>query len=367
MDAADAAKDWLAHRDRFCAETRAAVEALAAELRRPAALRDIAAANRCLARLARLRRTLDALLRERGVILGARDYRRVSIRLRRDLEDASPFGADPARLLAVWNRVSGAARQALSFEPMDLAPPARPELDPEEQMWRALEAAMVGMAHFVNPREAQAAEARARGYYSDIPLPARTFLADCHAALRVARAQGRREPMRFLDVGCGGGVKVAMAMHVFGEAWGLEVDPGYHARAERFLAEAGQGRCHVLKGDALEFDGYDRFDVIYFYQPIAEEGLLIELERRIAHRCAPGTVLIAPYFGFATRAEGLGCGHVTDHVWIARTTAEAAAETARRARTMGTVIAALPSQQRAYCGLLAPLAEALEENGFGLV
>lgn len=367
MDMRSATRDWQTRRDRFCAETQAVAATLSAILRQPPDEREEPQIERCFTRLARLRADLAALLREQQALAAAPGYRRLRLSERRELEDQAPFGADPRRVLDVWNRVVRSARLAAGYSPAPLYPRNESETDPEVQRWNALDRAMTALHEFVNPRDAQDQAARDDGYFTDIPLPSSVFLADCHAAYRTCLAQDRTAPVRFLDVGCGGGVKVLMASQFFARAHGLEVDPGFYAAADGLLARVGRGRCDAIKGNALSFGGYRDYDVIYFYQPIRDPDLLMQLEQRITGEAWAGTVLVAPYAGFADRGPELGCGHVSGHVWVTHSSQEEADALAERAREMGTVITPEPLDGAQQAGVLGPVAEALNDQGFVIV
>ena len=97
-----------------------------------------------------------------------------------------------------------------------------------------------------------------------------------------------------------------LAAEIFAQADGLEYDPGYVAAAKAALCTAAVAAGAVcLQADALNFDGYGDYDVIYFYQPMQRRSDLMRLERRIVDRCPPGTILIAPYQHFRTGARGI--------------------------------------------------------------
>ncbi|MEM6618811.1 MAG: hypothetical protein AAF631_05855 [Pseudomonadota bacterium] len=363
MDTRDAAQDWLAHRARFRAELCAVAAATAAILRATPADRDRAQVDRLLTRLVRLRRDLVALLKERVAVTGAPGFRKLSPAARRDVEDDGPFGADPRRMLDIWNRVQAATRMAADFDSAPLlADP--PPVDGLHQAWLAMDGTMNALHEYVNPRGSQDATRVAEGSFPDIPLPASDFMATCQAALRVCLAQGRHGPLSFLDVGCGGGIKVLMAAHIFARADGLEYDDGYAATAEKLLGSVGGGRSDIIRGDGITWDGYDRYEVIYLFKPVREDSGLRRMERRIIEGAAAGSVVIAPYPGFAERVRDLGCGHLAGPLWLTDTSAEEAAALAHRATAMAPVVVAHPVELGARAGLLHPITDALAARGF---
>lgn len=168
---------------------------------------------------------------------------------------------------------------------------------------------------------------RANGQYEDIPYPVQDFLRQMQLARRVGVVLGKAQ-LRFLDVGCGTGLKVMMAAEMLGQADGLEYLPNLAASARRMLRRAGMGHSRVHIGDALRFDGFARYDLIYFYKPIHDPDQLSALEARIVAQARPGTILIAPYAGFAQRRNGQGCSPVAGHVHV----------TGREARKMGQLL-----------------------------
>lgn len=365
MDARSAARDWIALRGRFVAEAQAVSTTLATILHAPPEERDRVQVERCFTRLGRLRGDLAALLKDQQAIVKSEGFRALRLTERRAVEDTGPFGGDPRRILTIWNQVVRAARQAVGFGSAPLHPDdARADTDPDVQRWKALDAAMVALHEYINPRDTQDSAAEAEGYFTDIPLPTSVFLEDCHAAYRVCLAQERRAPLKFLDVGCGGGMKVLMASHFFTLAEGLEADPNFIRAAKGLLGSVGWGRARAIRGDALAFDDYRNYDVIYFYQPMREAAGLLELEARIVQAAMAGTVLIAPYPGFEARGPGLGCAQVARHIWLSDTDEAEAGAIAERARSMSTVITPEPVDALRLAGVLAPLAKALDAAGF---
>ncbi|MEM7437996.1 MAG: hypothetical protein AAF393_00245 [Pseudomonadota bacterium] len=354
----------MAYRDRFCAEASAVAGTLADIVQADLKDRDSAQVERCFTRLARLRSDLASLLREQAVIAASRGYRGLRYAERRAMETQAPFDGDPRRVLEHWNRVLQTARVAVTFDRQPLYTPATEGWDVGVQRWAALNQAMILMHEFVNSREAQAEQAKEDGYFTDIPLPMSLFMSECHAAYRVCLAQKRRAPMRFVDVGCGGGIKVLMAAQIFAEAHGLEVDPNFYQAAERLLGQVGRGRALAIEGDALTFEGYQDYDVIYFYQPIRDPDLLIEMERRIVEQAFAGTVIVAPYIGFQERGSSYGCGQITRNVWVTGTPQAEADALIKKAEQTSPVICPLPLSDLSQVGILRPLAEALDTRGF---
>jgi len=129
--------------------------------------------------------------------------------------------------------------------------------------------------------------------YPFIPLHPADFTERLQAAWRILSVLGRTGNARFLDVGSGAGSKLFIAAEFFPRVEGLELDAGYLDCAARIGSVVGEDR-RVLGGDALTFEGYGSYDVIYSYAPPAMLPLQDALERRIHAQARDGTIIIAP-------------------------------------------------------------------------
>jgi len=87
---------------------------------------------------------------------------------------------------------------------------------------------------------------------------------------------------RFLDVGCGLGNKVWIAQTLGFDAYGLEINPKY---AE--IAGECVGANRIFNHDGITFPDYDKYDVIYFYNPMPSS----ELESAILANARKGTII----------------------------------------------------------------------------
>ena len=114
-----------------------------------------------------------------------------------------------------------------------------------------------------------------------IPFPWYDFTA------LVAEAVTEVDGDRFLEIGAGVGTKMMLARDIFGfEVRGIECVPEYAARAR----EAG---LDVVTADALHWDGYAGYDLVWFNRPYADADMQAKLEAKIWHDVSPGTVVIA--------------------------------------------------------------------------
>lgn len=207
----------------------------------------------------------------------------------------------------------------------------------EAQKTRAVASdAMFNLLHSAVNRQGQDEAMQQLGAHADIPLPMEGFLTQMQAARRICLAKGVNLPLRFLDVGCGAGFKVLAARQILEWGDGLELDPGYLALARGLLDRPACGAGDVIEADALKFERYDRYDVIYMYQPIRDTDLMADLERRIVDTALPGTVLVAPYQGFAGSYRFLGCGHAGYGVYLVGMDDAIATEIAESAELIGT-------------------------------
>lgn len=219
-------------------------------------------------------------------------------------------------------------------EDLPLYPPALSRHDLYGTQLLMLDQTLLALHRLINPA-GQSPQAAELGCFPDIALRASSFVSHAHAAYRVALAQGKSTGLRFLDVGCGGGMKVLSAADFFGTAEGLDYDPAYVSAANTLFAAVGTGRCRAYEANGLTFTGYDAYDVIYFYRPMKEHAGLAALEEQIVRHARPGTILIAPYSSFAQRAADLDFAPIEGEVYVAGMAADAAKALCRAARFIG--------------------------------
>lgn len=198
--------------------------------------------------------------------------------------------------------------------------------------------------------------------YPDIPTRVSLFLRVAHLAHRILLAQRRPRTTRFLDVGCGGGMKVALAAQFFDQAVGIEFDPAYVAAARQTLASMNATRCEIIEGDALEFERFGSFDVVFLYQPIDDEARLGRLEARILAQVPAGTVILAPY---AVKGEHWqATASLARFVHVAGIDEKQARALARQVTRIGPHVANPDSPVPEAAGWLMPLWRACLANGY---
>lgn len=210
----------------------------------------------------------------------------------------------------------------------------------------------------------QSEQAQEQDCFPDIGLSNSDFHAHMHAAYRLFLAMAKPRPARFLDVGCGAGMKVYSALRYFEKASGFDFDPAYVEAGKRFLSLDPKAETEIFQQDALTYDGYDAFDVIYFYRPISDNRRLIEMETRIAKQAQPGTILVAPYVTFGHRFEAHGCGRVAGSVYLAQTPQKTADSWRRKAERVGHVIT--KDDDSPLKTIWTPIFEVSRANGYDL-
>jgi len=121
--------------------------------------------------------------------------------------------------------------------------------------------------------------------------------------------------LKFLDVGAGVGQKVYLA-HLMGfDAFGLELRPQLYKEAKEVMYNLrGYGDSQFFNANALTFNKYNEFNVIYFYCPIQDRDLQIQLEKRIAEKASVGTIVV-PFLPHHFVAYKENIGELNDQGW----------------------------------------------------
>lgn len=89
---------------------------------------------------------------------------------------------------------------------------------------------------------------------------------------------------KFLDIGCGTGVKCWIAKKLGFDAHGIDLNANYCEIAK-------QMDVNVKCVNAFEFDGYNEFDLIYWYLPLRKPEQEIELEKKIFTEAKDSAIL----------------------------------------------------------------------------
>ncbi|MEL6466885.1 MAG: class I SAM-dependent methyltransferase [Pseudomonadota bacterium] len=215
------------------------------------------------------------------------------------------------RCLRLWDRIEDMVMQHI--DPVASPIKLKRDANASDPMLSMLHVALHRLA---NPN-AQTKDANDYGCFADIPLSIQPFEGLMLAAYRLLVVQGRADTARFLDIGCGGGTKVFAASHFFPICDGLDYDPAYVAAGQRTLNLLNTKRCSIFEADGITFDGYDAYDVIYFYRPLRDDEMLAKLERRVFDTARPGTVVIALYDHFLTARAGIEAAKIIGPIFIA--------------------------------------------------
>jgi len=221
------------------------------------------------------------------------------------------------------------------------------------------------MHRIANPSaDTQGEAAESHGCHRDIPYPMYRFAQVISAAHRVCLALRRQRPLRFMDVGSGGGTKVLAAATCFDLCDGLEYDEGAVNTGRRFLELLAPERCRLIHGDALRFSDYGAYDVIYFYRPMRDFRKLVEMEERILSQVARGTVLLKVGRTGVDELPSKGVYELADEVYVTGMSEDEASELAVTAERMGKMIPGFSRDRLSGQGYWRPLLEVSSRNGY---
>lgn len=115
------------------------------------------------------------------------------------------------------------------------------------------------------------------------------------AVRRTLREAGVGTQDRILDVGCGKGAALRAMLRLSPQRLaGIELSPAIGEIARRNFAILGQGEVEIITADALRYDGYGGFNVLYAYNPLPVDRVPAMLAA--IRRChAPGRELTLIY------------------------------------------------------------------------
>jgi len=102
----------------------------------------------------------------------------------------------------------------------------------------------------------------------------------------VAEALPELQGGKFLEVGCGIGTRMKVARDFFGlDVHGFDRVPEYVQQAKNLDLDAWEA-------DALEYEGYGDYNVLWFNRPFRDQALQAQLEERVWGRMRSGAVVI---------------------------------------------------------------------------
>ena len=202
-------------------------------------------------------------------------------------------------------------------------------------------------------------------HYRDIPLSGAYFINLLTAARRLLLARGHSAPVRFLDMGCGGGTKVLTASAMFDVAHGADFQPLYVEQAKQFFTKINADPELIMQADALAFDNYGDYDILYFYRPLKDLALATKMEKRVLDQVAPGTILIAPLNATLGRADTPAV-KVIDRIYMAHTTLEEAIRLRDIAVNKGCETRITMEDNPENLRFWTPIVDQSRRNGFAL-
>jgi len=93
---------------------------------------------------------------------------------------------------------------------------------------------------------------------------------------------------KFLDIGCGIGNVVRVAQIIGFDGYGLEYNKKIRDVAKDFIGER-----HTFRGDMTTFKNYHKYDVLYYYQPIANSEAMDKFARGLMKAVKCGAYIVA--------------------------------------------------------------------------
>ena len=112
---------------------------------------------------------------------------------------------------------------------------------------------------------------------------------------------------KFLDVGCGFGMKCWLADCAGLEAHGIDFCKDYVKWSGKIFDKSD---VEISKKNALTYDKYGEFDIIFAYQPIKNPINMAKLMKRIAEQMKVGTYFCGQVFNIIPALK-----EISDGVW----------------------------------------------------
>ncbi len=139
------------------------------------------------------------------------------------------------------------------------------------------------------------------GHYPFIPTYSISSLVRCLCEVRDYiskrdKISGNPLRLKFLDCGCGIGNIMMLAKRIDGykSVVGIEYDSATYKVAKELLSQYSDDiNDKVIHNDLLDFRGYGKFDVIYYYEPISDVKKRNEFCKKLANNMKAGAVVIA--------------------------------------------------------------------------
>lgn len=125
--------------------------------------------------------------------------------------------------------------------------------------------------------------------YPFVPMDTRQLFDQLYLVLcYLQKNKPEKEPYTFIDIGCGIGNVMLFAEQMDFDVYGFEKDEYPCNIAKKML-----GTDRVSQDDLWNYDQYERFNVIYYFRPLANGEAQRKFEKMIEDRLQPGGILIA--------------------------------------------------------------------------
>ncbi|WP_108835496.1 class I SAM-dependent methyltransferase [Tateyamaria sp. Alg231-49] len=301
----------------------------------------------------------------KDILRDTSDQDKLPVARRRALRDLKSNARAIRRQLLDWARVSHIIEHQHAPSDTDLVQVSELIHGPQDVLDHVTALFMHALHKIANPSEhTQSASAEKDGLYRDIPLPMSQFSSLIGAAYRLCLAQRKTHPLRFLDVGSGGGTKVLAATTCFDVCHGLEYEAHTFATGSQVLEGLGADRCTLFHGNAFEFEDYGNYDVIYYFRPMQSNPDMIALEARILAQARPGSFLCVPGEMATPNHDAAGARNVSGHVYATGMSKEEVDDLHFAARHIGTSVPGFYKTPPRVSPLLEPLLKACARNGY---
>ncbi len=264
--------------------------------------------------------------------------------------------------LRLWTQTLAVLENVLKARPLPLMPDGPAVTSAEHGQLLAYQRCFDRLHVYLSPTPPDLYAADT-GRHGDLPYPFTGFLRMMQLARRIILALGRAGPLSFLDMGCGVGLKLVQAAEYFEVVHGVEYDSERAEVARSLIGKSRRVQDSAVQGDALTFDRYGRYDVIYAYKPLSDPELLQAMERRMIAQARPDTILILPYFEIDFRFEDLGLTRLYEKVFLTGGAGRDTGALLQKIGHIGTIVpqavAGLPGAE----GFTEPLRRALRHWG----